>query len=936
FSILILLTIIILSVYGYEWVEQKGEVYKGVEVYSHSVPGSFDEQGNYVIKYLIIPPENENSSGPFVKYSMIALKIWNQSIRAYGESACPTLKKLILKGYVKGVNDTEGYYVKIKVMPLQVRYYAVGMYSCSPSECLATIDTWEYNKYLRYGLGNSIILILAHEIGHSFKLGHEARFNSERLLDYRGLRVSRGSPVPDYYYPPFPDSHILEALCHIFTPIINNRIDKFKTESVLKFRSENYSSAPGLVIVYRYFDGEGFVRGPFYNNLPLNLPLYFPPYYCVYNYVYTLPLIKSGMYPMNLYGGDILVDPSVEIYFNRSEFRIIYYYSQYPRIYMSHGNDTITILKDYEVKKTEYSKVYLLKSGYGEEVPLEYGRCNDEKGCISRTYLPLYVLEKDLPKIDLSSRIDDRTVVVVLRESECGVGECYDDILDLGDGRLLIKNVKRDLIVKYSLEKAYKVDLELDGGEVSVSKGFIYQFRNNSYALRGSEIIIKPRSLVKSVGEGIRLVLSSWSEGEWNGTHLILRVDRPLKISPIWRRQYLVSVESPVGMFKNVGWVDEGSRIIVEPLEKVIDLGNGTRAVFKKFEGYGERVEVEVNSPIKLEAEWVREYRVRVESRYVFNYEEWVEEGNGYFITVKKEYDFKNGTVIMLKSMKAYTPSGELEVEDREKTKLLFIEKMDKPIDVEIDWDTYYLINLKSVAPVNGSGGLFREGDLWEAYAEESIQYGNGTVRKFQYWIIDGGTVSEKHVVLTVEKPLNVTCVWKTLHYISILLDAKEGYAIKPDKIVLEGRGEVLELSEPSGFVEEGLWSIRAWYKGIEATKPNTVLIVAGPGPIIVDSILKTVKVTVSDFLGLPVPYATVSTNYTVSKTDYRGEAILVAIPSVDVEAEAESLSMKSSTTIRPADLECRIVLPISPYTILVIASLSLIAGMVYLKYRRR
>jgi len=457
--------------------------------------------------------------------------------------------------------------------------------------------------------------------------------------------------------------------------------------------------------------------------------------------------------------------------------------------------------------------------------------------------------------------------------------------------------------------------------------------RNSTYAPEGSEIYIKPEKTVHDFGNGTRIVIAGWNTGSWNGTHLKVLLNKPVNVEAFIEREHMVSIDTPIGSFANTGWVREGSRVTVYPENEVLDFGNGTRMVFKGFEGYdGRNVTLTVNSPVKLKALWTRQHLVSLESRYVRSFTDWFDEGDMYTVTSKKEIDFGNGTLVILESLTAYTGNKTIEAMDYGYA-LRLTGEVTGPVTIKALWDTYYAVELSSEAPVNSSGvGLQPEGSRWSASADESIVYGNGTLRRFIGWLVDGQLIKDRRIELDVSKPLNVKALWSTYDYVTFMLDAGGGYIVQADKVALESeRGTVVV--NGSGFVERGVWRVvDAWYRGAEVSAPAEVS-VRGSGAVTLPSKLRTVKVRVVDFLGIPEPSALLKTQFSQAATDWAGNAILPAIPPTTVEASLRYFLGESSTEIPGDAVEAVARIPVSLYTL--IAILALASSIVYLVLRR-
>jgi len=136
----------------------------------------------------------------------------------------------------------------------------------------------------------------------------------------------------------------------------------------------------------------------------------------------------------------------------------------------------------------------------------------------------------------------------------------------------------------------------------------------------GSQAFISLCPSTLELCNGTRVVFERWvgeGPGSYSGSglNITLAVDGPLVESAIWRTQYLVEARSAHGHITGGGWYDASSlaRISVEP---VVNETATSHFVFSSWKGCadtdGPEVLVVVNSPLKLEAVWRREFYLNV------------------------------------------------------------------------------------------------------------------------------------------------------------------------------------------------------------------------------------------------------------------------------------------------------------------------------------
>lgn len=148
----------------------------------------------------------------------------------------------------------------------------------------------------------------------------------------------------------------------------------------------------------------------------------------------------------------------------------------------------------------------------------------------------------------------------------------------------------------------------------------------------GSLATIYANSPVYDQNNRKRFVFKGWN-GDVSGTNqkLEIIVNSPKKILAQWRIEYYVAASSPYGNPQGEGWYEEGSVATIKLEKTIFETGEQERFVFTGWKGdvisTSPIVNIEVNSPKNIQAEWIRQYRVRTLSDFG---EIWVEGGEWY------------------------------------------------------------------------------------------------------------------------------------------------------------------------------------------------------------------------------------------------------------------------------------------------------------------
>jgi uncharacterized repeat protein (TIGR02543 family) len=110
------------------------------------------------------------------------------------------------------------------------------------------------------------------------------------------------------------------------------------------------------------------------------------------------------------------------------------------------------------------------------------------------------------------------------------------------------------------------------------------------------------------IANGVRARFTGWGgDASGNSIPATITMNGPKTVTADWKRQYFVSVGSPVGQATGSGWYDEGSTATIN-VDSPVQQGYGQQYVFQKWVGTKEvtsnHAQVQVDGPISLEAQW--------------------------------------------------------------------------------------------------------------------------------------------------------------------------------------------------------------------------------------------------------------------------------------------------------------------------------------------
>jgi hypothetical protein len=723
-------------------------------------------------------------------------------------------------------------------------------------------------------MGDPIIIngdlgVLVHELGHALGLGHDSHgpraYNPP--VDDRGFYI--------FGYPEPSDNFLLYALATRWRALENSTAGSKLTHpgGILKYRDVAHvvgpiRSKPGYVAVYVYSVlAENDVKRP-----------------------YPHPFIKkSGLDILDivrehLYGEDVCVKG-----FSNHQLPF----------YQLFGNNTALVLYEADFQLASVDRVIIMSPP--NYTRLVYGR------------LPLKFLSDDLLK-ELRHWNPNKDIWVLAYGSAGPTTGNFSKIYGRG-GDLCLANLKDKVLVEARLGRAYTVR-GLGPVEPVPLRGWSYEdFNGTFWVLRGSKVYFKPLNETISVGGGVRYA--------WRGENVTVEVYSPISggelFHRMWKKQYLIEVDSPYP-FKGVGWFDEGTKARITPVEEVIDFGNGTKIVFKGFEGYNS-TEITVDRPIKLKPVWKRMYRVDTVSMYIFSEEgKYFDEGESMFLVMDRAKDFGNGTRVELANMTAYGPSGEVvyvwDGESGGDRYALLAYIIDRPLKLVVEWRVYHRLTVYS--PLNSYEKWILNGTTHRLELPERKLVDSDTLMVLKQVRVNGEP--QQGLEVTVTSPTFVEAIYQRKLRTTFMVDAGRGHLAEPEEVVLERGGEVEVYRPPFTYIGEGTWRVtKVTYLGGDIAMSATIEVnIAGMKTI--PSRLRTVEITVVDLIGLPVPYALVETENIADVTGISGTTTLPAIPPWDFEASASHILGRGVTTVRPGDATARITAGISPYTIALLA----------------
>jgi hypothetical protein len=521
------------------------------------------------------------------------------------------------------------------------------------------------------------------------------------------------------------------------------------------------------------------------------------------------------------------------------------------------------------------------------------------------------------------------------------------------------------IYVRYNttLEPVYEREYLVN---ITVPEGFrILDGNLTGWYKEGAKIRLPALSELE-VSRGTKLVLEGWKDNSGRiyrpGEEMV--VDGPKSFEPVLVRYHLVSVKGPKELkHEGSGWHREGSFARLRVAENVTYVSDATRYVFLGFKKGNEtvsEVEIKVDGPVEVEAVWRREHLLTVRSRFL-NWtftNPWFEENATYAIIIPGGLqNLGNGTLIEVKGVEVLT-GGKRFVAERADLQSINITiggtrvitlwnatfTVHGPIEMHVLWTVKYALDVRSPAGAvsirNSSlplpATVFVEEGERITLDFKSVQLTGDTSRLVLHDVImDNRSLGPvTSLDIEVKRPVSVIAVYRDQILVWPKLNGQDGSVVDPDLVVL--RSDLGELVSEGGkavwldrYLTLGLriveWRVmKAVYKGVDVTVNATVR--AGePGTIAIPAGISGLTVRVRDVLGMPVPFANVVYSgpggEVKASTDYSGTAKLGVVPNGQGRISAGLIGASEGEVSVPPG-EHTVVLPVSPYTIALFASL--------------
>jgi hypothetical protein len=421
---------------------------------------------------------------------------------------------------------------------------------------------------------------------------------------------------------------------------------------------------------------------------------------------------------------------------------------------------------------------------------------------------------------------------------------------------------------------------------VSVKGPMWLKHEGSGWYREGSVARLRVAEDVTYVSGTMRYVFLGFRKGDETVREIEVRVDGPVEVEDVWRREYQLVVSSRFlsWNFSHI-WFEENSTYMLVIPGGPQNLGNGTMIEIK---------EIEVRSGFEVyKAERIRDQSINIT------------------VEGRRVVDLWNVT---------FTVHG--------------------PIRMKIYWNVKYALDVTAppgtASMRNGSVAppatvFIEEGERVTLDFKDVHLTGEAGRLVLHDVIMDNMSLGPiTSLVIEVKRPVSIIAVYRDQILVWPKLRGQDGSVADPDLVVLRSDlGEVTSEGGKAVWLDRYLtlrrveWRVvKAVYKGVDVTVDATVR--AGEsGTIAIPAGISYLTVRVKDILGMPVPFANVAYSRpggeVKSTADYSGVVRLV-VPNGKGRLSAGLIgAFEGEVSVPPG--EHVVVLPVSPYTVALFAS---------------
>jgi len=425
---------------------------------------------------------------------------------------------------------------------------------------------------------------------------------------------------------------------------------------------------------------------------------------------------------------------------------------------------------------------------------------------------------------------------------------------------------------------------------VSVKGPSELKHEGSGWHREGSVARLRVAENVTYVSDATRYVFLGFRRGNETVKEIEVRVDGPVEVEAVWRREHLLTVKSRFlnWTFTNP-WFEENTTYAIIVPGGLQNLGNGTLIEVKGIE---------------------------------------VLSGGKRFVAERADLESINITIggrhVITLWNATFTVHG--------------------PIEMHVLWTVKYALDVRSPAGVvsirNSSLPLpatvfVEEGERITLDFRDVHLTGDTNRLVLHDVIMDNRSLGPiTSLEIEVVRPVSVIAVYRDQILVWPKLRGQDGSVADPDLVLL--RSDLGEVTSEGGkavwldrYLTLGLRSIewkvvKAVYKGVDVTVNATVK-ANEPGTIAIPAAISGLTVRVRDVLGMPVPFANVVYSgpggEVKALTDYSGISRLGVVPNGQGRLSAGLIGASEGEVSIPPE-EHTIVLPVSPYAIALITSL--------------
>lgn len=263
----------------------------------------------------------------------------------------------------------------------------------------------------------------------------------------------------------------------------------------------------------------------------------------------------------------------------------------------------------FEVSKIKTSLMFSMPSAarVGDNVPLTAKLVDEDNKPIQGATITFSIETQQVSAItDMSGNVI--TTYIFQNAGTCTVTATYTgDSKYIGStsiGSIIVSQFTLTIVT--SIPNSQFIELGGSKYETDASGKAIISASPGTYRLSVDKTV--------SISPGVRAVFDKWSDGTTDNTRTVV-MNQDQTLTPIFKTQFFLTVNSPYGVPRGSGWYDKDSDASIS-VDGVYDHGNDTIRVFVQWTGdlinTNPKATIKIDKPSTVTAAWKKQYLLEV------------------------------------------------------------------------------------------------------------------------------------------------------------------------------------------------------------------------------------------------------------------------------------------------------------------------------------